>query len=93
MIGFLEADSEAPHDVVYRHYSKEKDKEVIKSPSFEKSTGKDTLQDFDESLLHLKKEKRKVQLRGRMRRKLDEENRIQEELDNEINKADEESRG
>ena len=45
MIGFLEADSEAPQDQVYRHYSKEKDKdkEIIKSPSFEKSTGKDTL--------------------------------------------------
>ena len=60
MISYSELDSSAPLDQVYKHYTKKLEKEFQKSPSLEKSTGIDTLPDFEENLLILKKDKRKI---------------------------------
>lgn len=90
MINYSEPDTFVPLDQVYKHYTKTNDVNQIQmSASLEKSTGKDTLPDFEENLLSLKKDKRRVQFRLRVQRLLDEENRIKEEEQaaNEIDKV------
>ena len=55
----------------------------------EKSTGKDTLSGYEENLINLKKDKRKAQFKFRIEKLLDEENRIDDDLENPMDKVGE----